>query len=108
MTPATILRRLADEDPRLKPVRVDVLPEGWLGKCHACHLGAAAATGDWILFTDADCWLPPDVMVRALAIAERDGVDHVTMTPGIATCQRGGASLAPGLSHLAWRTGCPA
>src|ERR1051325_10374674 len=41
-----ILRRLAKEDPRLKVKRVDVLPAGWLGKCHACHLGATAATGD--------------------------------------------------------------
>ena len=52
-----ILRRLAKEDARVQVKRVDVLPEGWLGKCHACHLGASAATGDWILFTDADCWL---------------------------------------------------
>src|SRR5947209_5805745 len=44
-----ILRRLAAEDARVQVVRVDVLPEGWLGKCHACHVGASAATGDWIL-----------------------------------------------------------
>ena len=79
-----ILRRLAKEDPRIKPLRVDVLPEGWLGKCHACHLGAAAATGDWILFTDADCWLKPDVLARALRVAKLEGADHITLTPGIA------------------------
>ena len=61
-----ILRRLASEDARVQPRRVDVLPDGWLGKCHACHLGASAATGEWILFTDADCWLKPDVIARAL------------------------------------------
>src|SRR6267154_1836195 len=38
-----ILRRLAKEDARVKVLRVDKLPEGWLGKCHACHLGASAA-----------------------------------------------------------------
>jgi cellulose synthase/poly-beta-1,6-N-acetylglucosamine synthase-like glycosyltransferase len=62
--------------------RVDVLPEGWLGKCHACHVGAGAARANWILFTDADCWLKPDVIARALRLAERDGADHVTMSPG--------------------------
>src|SRR4030095_15625459 len=36
-----ILQRLAKEDPRLKVKRVDALPEGWLGKCHACHIGAS-------------------------------------------------------------------
>jgi cellulose synthase/poly-beta-1,6-N-acetylglucosamine synthase-like glycosyltransferase len=77
-----ILQRLAQEDSRLKVKRVDVLPEGWLGKCHACHIGASAATGDWILFTDADCWLKPDVIARALRVADRDAADHVTMSPG--------------------------
>jgi glycosyltransferase involved in cell wall biosynthesis len=77
-----ILRRLAKEDPHLQVKRVDVLPDGWLGKCHACHVGASAATGDWILFTDADCWLKPDVIARAVRVAERDGADHVTLSPG--------------------------
>ncbi len=77
-----ILRRLAKEDGRVQVKRVDVLPDGWLGKCHACHVGASAATGDWILFTDADCWLKPDVIARAARLAERDGADHVTMSPG--------------------------
>jgi glycosyltransferase involved in cell wall biosynthesis len=77
-----ILRRLAKEDARLQVKRVELLPEGWLGKCHACHVGARAATGEWILFTDADCWLKPDVIARALRVAERDRADHVTMSPG--------------------------
>ncbi len=80
-----ILRRLTQEDERVRMLRVEELPAGWLGKCHACHLGADAATGEWILFTDADCWLKPDVITRALRVAEGDGVDHITLTPGIKT-----------------------
>lgn len=76
---AEILQRLAQEDSRVKAMRVDVLPEGWLGKCHACHVGASAATGDWILFTDADCWLKPDMIERALRQAERESVDHIAL-----------------------------
>lgn len=78
-----VLASLAALDARLHPLRVDRLPDGWLGKCYACSLGADAATGDWILFTDADCWLSPDAVARAIVVAERDGVDHVTLTPGI-------------------------
>jgi glycosyltransferase involved in cell wall biosynthesis len=78
-----ILRRLAKEDARIQVKRVEVLPDGWLGKCHACHVGASAATGDWILFTDADCWLKPDVIARAVRLAERDGADHMVISPGL-------------------------
>src|SRR5262249_18513098 len=39
------------------PVRVisaDPLAPGWSGKCNAVWTGAKAATGKWLLFTDAD------------------------------------------------------
>ena len=77
-----ILRRLTQQDDRVRTQRVHELPDGWLGKCYACHLGATIAKGDWILFTDADCWLKSDVISRALRVAEREGADHVTLTPG--------------------------
>ena len=92
-----ILQRLASEDTRVRSTRVDQLPEGWLGKCYACHVGASMATGDWLLFTDADCWLQPDVIARALRVAARDAADHVTLTPGVAAETLGAQSW-----HLAF------
>ena len=92
-----ILQRLASEDTRVRATRVEQLPEGWLGKCHACHVGADLATGDWLLFTDADCWLKPDVIARALRVADRDTADHITMTPGVAA-----ETLAAQAWHLAF------
>jgi cellulose synthase/poly-beta-1,6-N-acetylglucosamine synthase-like glycosyltransferase len=79
-----ILRLLASEDTRVRVTRVERLPDGWLGKSHACHVGASVAKGDWLLFTDGDCWLKPDVIARALRVAARDGADHITLTPGVA------------------------
>ena len=90
-----ILQRLAAEDSRLRVERVTALPEGWLGKCHACYVGARAATAEWILFTDADCWLQPDVISRALRVAGRDKADHITMVSGLAP-----GSLGLKASHL--------
>lgn len=78
-----ILRQLAAEDARVKPMQVAELPPGWLGKCHACHCGAAEATGEWILFTDADVWLKRDTLKRALLVARADQVDHICLTPGV-------------------------
>jgi glycosyltransferase involved in cell wall biosynthesis len=79
-----ILKALSAQDTRVHPKRVDTLPPDWLGKCHACHLGASGARGEWLLFTDADCWLKPDTLARALAVAERENVEHITLTPGVA------------------------
>ena len=79
-----IFKKVAAEDARVRPKRVDVLPADWLGKCHACHLGAQSATGEWLLFTDADCWLKEDVIARALSVAKAQQVQHITLTPGVA------------------------
>jgi chlorobactene glucosyltransferase len=54
-----ILARLAAEDARLTVVDGVELPEGWLGKPHALHRAQAHATGDWLLFVDADVSLEP-------------------------------------------------
>lgn len=78
-----IVRQIAETDSRVRLIRIDELPPGWLGKCHACHVGAASAAGDWLLFTDADCWLKPDVLSRALRIANEQQADHIVLTPGI-------------------------
>lgn len=92
-----ILRRLADEDRRLIVARVDQLPEGWLGKCHACWMGTQRATGEWLLFSDGDVHMSPDLLVRAVATAERDAADHVTLWPGLNSC-----GLVTRGSLLAW------
>lgn len=44
-------------------------PAGWTGKTHACHLGAQAATGEWLLFVDADTRHHADGPARAVAHA---------------------------------------
>jgi len=102
-----ILERLAREDSRLKVIRNRALPEGWLGKCHACHIGALAANGDWILFTDADCWSKPDVVLRAIRVAELEQADHLTLTSGLAVPSPGlrAGSLLFHLSLSNWFSG---
>lgn len=76
-----ILDALAAADPRLRVVHVTELPTGWLGKNHALHAAAATARGDWILFTDADCFLAPDLLRRAIGHAERRRLDHLVLGP---------------------------
>jgi cellulose synthase/poly-beta-1,6-N-acetylglucosamine synthase-like glycosyltransferase len=82
-TPA-IADRLAADDPRLKVVHITELPEGWLGKLHALHRGAALATGEWLLFSDADVSARDGVLRRVVAHCERRGLDHCVVLPRFA------------------------
>ena len=60
-------------------IRVETLPEGWHGKPHACHVGALAAQGDWLLFTDADTLHDADSAMCALAFANDHALDGLTL-----------------------------
>ncbi len=76
-----ILDRLAREDPRLRVVRVESLPDGWVGKCHALRRGAEATDSEWILFVDADVLLAPGAATHAVSLALRQGWDHIAVGP---------------------------
>ena len=76
-----IIDELAERDPRVVPVHVDDLPPGWLGKVHALSAGAAAANGEWLLFSDADVHVNPDTTRTAIAHALHEGFDHIALIP---------------------------
>ena len=66
---------------RLRVIHHRELPAGWLGKTHAMWTATNQATGDWLLFTDADVMFKPDSLRRALAYAEAEHADHVVVFP---------------------------
>jgi len=68
---------------RLKVLHITELPPGWLGKAHAMWSAADQASGDWLLFTDADVLFRPDVLNRTLAYAESERADHVVLFPRV-------------------------
>lgn len=78
-----IMDRLAAEDVRLQVVHVTELPAGWLGKNHAMHLGGQAATGEFLLFTDADVHLDRSVLRRAVGYAQSHTLDHLVLFPEV-------------------------
>ena len=80
-----ILDAMALEDPRLRVVHLKELPAGWLGKNHALHAAAAQATGDLLLFTDADVVMEPSTVRRAAARVEDGGADHLVISPSMLT-----------------------
>ncbi len=76
-----ILDRIAAGDPRVKVAHLTELPAGWLGKLHAMAQGAARATGEWVLFSDADVHLEPGTLEKLVAWAEAEQVDFVAVFP---------------------------
>jgi glycosyltransferase involved in cell wall biosynthesis len=68
-------------NPWLKVIHVSELPSRWLGKTHAMWSAACQATGDWLLFTDADVLFKPDSLRRAVAYAETERTDHLVLFP---------------------------
>jgi hypothetical protein len=75
-------------DPRLVIIKGQPRPtnETWLGKNWACHQGAIQATGDFLLFLDADVQLHPGAIAAAIAFAQKH---HSDLTTGVLTlvCQ---------------------
>jgi glycosyltransferase involved in cell wall biosynthesis len=69
---SAILAELGARISKVKVLATGDLPDGWVGKNYAASIGAAAAQGDWLLFTDADTYHYPGSARRALA----DAVDH--------------------------------
>lgn len=79
----SILDRLTAQHERLRVLHLTELPAGWLGKNHALQRGAERATGDRILFTDADVMMRPDAVRRASALMTALEVDHLAVAPRI-------------------------
>ena len=81
-TPA-LLNHLASASPLLRVVRVHRLPDGWLGKNNALQMGAAAASGEILLFADADVVMDADAVARAVRLMVVERVDHLAVAPTI-------------------------
>jgi len=76
-----ILDEMARKAFRLEILHLQDLPRGWLGKNHALWQGSQKASGEWLLFTDADVVMTPDSLTRAANYCQAEQLDHLTATP---------------------------
>lgn len=79
---AEILDGLKAEIPQLRVVRIESLPEGWMGKANALAGASRVASGEWLLFTDADTEHHPGSLAALLERAESEGADLLSLSPG--------------------------
>ena len=76
-----ILARIAAEDDRLRVIHGQPLPAGWLGKNWACQQLSQAATGEYLLFTDADTCHDPLMLRDSIAAASATNADLLSGMP---------------------------
>lgn len=99
---AAVVRAAAGGDRRVRVLTGRTPPAGWLGKPWACAQLAAAASGDVLVFVDADVVVAPGAVAATAALldtgvswATRDGVtsdglisDHGSRGTGDSTTDR--------------------
>jgi cellulose synthase/poly-beta-1,6-N-acetylglucosamine synthase-like glycosyltransferase len=77
-----IMGDLKKEDSRIKVISIEELPKGWTGKTHAMFRAAQEASGDVLLFTDADAFLDPKAVTQVLQFFKAQNLDMFSLLPG--------------------------
>lgn len=77
-----ILRSLkAEYGDLLQIIDGEPKPDDWLGKPWACHQLSQQATGDILIFIDADVWLERSAVKRVVRTMGREVIDFLTVWP---------------------------
>lgn len=78
---ADVVREATRRYPHVRLLTGSALPEGWTGKNWACQQLADAATGDTLVFCDADVTLAPGAMTAALGEMDRQRTPVFSVFP---------------------------
>lgn len=78
---AALVQEAAARDPRIRLLRDDPLPPGWVGKVWALDHGLREATGEWVLGIDADTEPRPGLAAGAVNAALECRYDAVSFSP---------------------------
>jgi glycosyltransferase involved in cell wall biosynthesis len=77
----SIISELSNKNPRLVVVKARPIPDDWIGKNWACFQGYQKASGEILLFTDADTVHKPDALSSAVNTMIHDELDALTVVP---------------------------
>ncbi len=79
----------------IKLIHGGELPAGWLGKNHACQRMAEEATGEWLLFLDADVRILPTLIRDVVGYAQKHDLRLLSIFPGQIMKTRGEWLVVP-------------
>jgi glycosyl transferase family 2 len=102
-----LVREVARADARVTLLEnIGEPPRGWLGKPHACQVLADEASGDVLVFVDADVRLAPHALAAAVGLLRGTGLDLVSPYPRQIALTAGERLVQP-LLQWSWLTTLP-
>jgi hypothetical protein len=76
-----LVEEITRGDSRVTVLHDPPLQSGWLGKVNAMQYGSAKATGDYLVFTDADILHAPSCFASALTVMQQHTYDLFSFSP---------------------------
>ena len=95
-----IISQYAIIDKRIRLIQSDILPNGWLGKNHACYQLAKQAKGSFMLFVDADVALSGNIVADAVAYAKRYKLGLLSVFPKQILLTSGEKQTVPLMNYI--------
>jgi len=78
---ADIVRDYTHRDNRIRLVNSNGLPDGWLGKNHACHSLSKKSSGEYLLFLDADVCISGNIIGDAIFYSRKYDLGLISIFP---------------------------
>ena len=91
---------MAETDSRIRLIRSDGLPIGWLGKNFGCYSLSLHANGEYLLFLDADVRIGGDIIQSAVAYAEKHHLGLLSIFPEQIVITSGEKMTVPIMNYI--------
>jgi glycosyltransferase involved in cell wall biosynthesis len=91
---------MGEKDSRIKLIRSQGLPAGWLGKNFACHSLSNHANGDYLLFLDADVRIGKTIIQSAAGYAGQNNLGLLSIFPKQIVISSGEKMTVPVMNNI--------
>lgn len=97
---AEIVQEYVNTDTRFSLINSGNLPQGWLGKNFACHSLGRSATGEYLLFLDADVRIDGNLPGDSLFYSQQSESDLVSIFPMQKIIRMGEWFTVPNMNYI--------
>ncbi len=97
---AEVVRQLAGSNKKIRLLSSDGLPAGWHGKNYACHVLSENASGDYLLFVDADVRMGKDLIRNTVTFAGKHNLRLLSIFPKQVLLTKGEWATVPVMNYI--------